>query len=254
MKNKTILITGASSGIGKACAQEFAQNGSRIILTARRKEKLDQLAQELTTTYDIETLTVALDVTDQPVIEKTIQSLPDSWSQIDVLINNAGLAKGLDKIDEASITDWDQMIDTNIKGLLYMTRAITPGMKERAQGHVINIGSISARGVYEGGAVYCATKHAVRALNEGMRIDLLGTGVRVTCVDPGLVETDFSMVRFNGDQQRADGVYQKFTPLQAVDIAQTCYFCASRPAHVNINDILVMPTDQANTSYSLAKG
>jgi 3-hydroxy acid dehydrogenase/malonic semialdehyde reductase len=246
VEGNVVLITGASSGIGEACAFEFAKNGARLILVARRKDRLEKITQELIDKYSSEIHLLELDVTAHDKIKTAIASLPDEWQKIDLLINNAGLSLGLDKIQDGKIDDWHKMIDTNIKGLLFMTREILPQMVERKSGHVINIGSISSHEVYAGGVVYCATKHAERALSNGLRYDLLGTNVRVTSVDPGAVVTEYSLVRFNGDKERADNVYKNMTPLSAADIAETVYYCASRPAHINVQDIIVMPTDQAS--------
>jgi 3-hydroxy acid dehydrogenase / malonic semialdehyde reductase len=243
---KTVLVTGASSGIGEACAREFARAGSRLIITARRREKLQQLAQELKQKSGADVLPLPLDVTRRSDVENCLQSLPDSWRQVDILINNAGMARGVAKLHEADPDGWEEMIDTNIKGLLYMSRVLIPGMVERGSGHVVNIGSIAGHQVYPGGNVYCATKHAVNALSQGMSIDLLGTGVRVSSVDPGLVETGFSLVRFEGDQQKATSVYEGLESLQGIDIAEAVLFCTTRPAHVNIADMVVFPTAQVS--------
>lgn len=244
--NQTVLITGASSGIGAACAQAFAQAGARLILAARRRDRLEQLASQLAPPEAIHVL--PLDVRDPAQVETALNSLPEPWCRIDVLINNAGLSRGLDKLHEASLRDWEEMIDTNIKGLLYVTRAVVPGMVKRGQGHVINIGSIAGHQTYPGGSVYCATKAAVRALTEGLKLDLLGTPIRVSAVDPGMVETEFSQVRFHGDSQRAKQVYRGMTPLTPDDIAEIVLFCATRPPHVNISDIVVLATDQSSAT------
>lgn len=246
--DRIILITGASSGIGSACARLFAQAGARLILAARRKEKLQSLTDELQQSYPVKTLLLPLDVQKCDAVSTAIEGLPTDWQDIDVLVNNAGLSRGLDKQYEASIQDCEEMIDTNIKGLLYITRAVVPGMMSRGQGHVVNIGSIAARQAYPGGSVYCATKAAVKSLSEGLKIDLLGTPVRVTNVEPGLVETEFSDVRFRGDRDRALSVYQGMTPLTPEDIADTILFAITRPTHVNISEIFLMPTDQSSVS------
>ena len=246
LTEKIVLVTGASSGIGASCAHFFADAGARLILSARRKEKLISLANELKQKYQAETLLLPLDVQKASEIAATIDGLPAEWQAIDILINNAGLSRGLDKQYEAPLQDWEEMIDTNIKGLLYMTRAIAPGMVARNQGHVINIGSIAARYTYPGGSVYCATKAAVKVLTEGLKIDLLGTPIRVTNIEPGLVETDFSNVRFRGDTDRAKGVYSGMTALTPDDIADSIFFAATRPAHVNISEIYLIPTDQSS--------
>jgi 3-hydroxy acid dehydrogenase/malonic semialdehyde reductase len=246
--NQCILITGASSGIGTSCAHFFAQAGARLILAARRREKLDALSDELQKRYQIQTLSLPLDVQDSEAVMAAIQSLPADWQSIDVLINNAGLSRGLATQYEAPLQDWEEMVDTNVKGLLYVTRAVVPGMVARGQGHVVNIGSIAGRQTYPGGSVYCATKAAVKALSDGLKLDLLGTPVRVTNIEPGLVETEFSTVRFRGDGDRAQSVYQGMTPLTPDDIADTILFAITRPAHVNISEIFLMPTDQSSAT------
>ena len=242
------FITGATSGIGKAVALRLAKENFALVLTGRRNERLEELKKELELTYNAKVFTLCFDVRKYEQVEKAFNSLPDEWKTIDVLVNNAGLAAGLDPLHSAPISDWDQMIDTNIKGLLYVTRVISPGMVARKSGHIINLGSIAGRTVYPNGAVYCATKHAVKALNEGMRMDFLPYGIRVTEVSPGAVETEFSIVRFKGDKQRADQVYHGFTPLVAEDIAEAICCAIKQPPHVNIQDMLIMPTAQANAS------
>jgi NADP-dependent 3-hydroxy acid dehydrogenase YdfG len=254
LAEKITLVTGASAGIGTACARAFAREGARLILAARRGERLRELADQLETEHDRPCHILDLDVRDREAVNAAIADLPDQWAAVDILINNAGLSRGLDKVQEAYYLDWDEMIDTNIKGLLWVSRAVMPGMIERDRGHVINIGSVAGRQVYPGGSVYCATKHAVRAITQGMRLDLVGTRVRCTSVDPGLVETEFSEVRFRGDTGRAAGVYRNFPPLRPEDIAETVLFCATRPAHVNIQDLLVMPQDQAAVYASHPRG
>jgi 3-hydroxy acid dehydrogenase / malonic semialdehyde reductase len=239
--NETIFITGASAGIGEACARMFAAAGARLILTARRLPLLEKLAQELPTP----TLCRALDVRDNNAVTEVVASLPPAWQNVTILINNAGLSRGLDKLQEAQIQDWEEMIDTNIKGLLYVTRALVPGMVTRGIGHVVNLGSLAGHQTYPGGNVYCATKAAVRVLSEGLKQDLLGTPIRVTSIDPGMVETDFSRVRFHGDETKASNVYRGLTPLTPADIADVILFCITRPRHININEILLMPTAQA---------
>lgn len=248
VKDKIVLITGASSGIGFSCAKIFAQVGAKLILIARRQKRLEKLAEQLSKEYDCELHLLPLDVGDRSLVTSAIDNLPTPWSEVDILINNAGLSRGLDKLHEASIQDWEEMIDTNIKGLLYMTRAIVPGMVSRGQGHVINIGSIAGHQTYPGGSVYCATKAAVKSISEGLKQDLLGTPIRVTSVDPGMVETEFSNVRFHGDDERANKVYQGLTPLTADDVADVIFFCATRSPHVNINQVILMPVDQASTT------
>ncbi|KTC64780.1 short chain dehydrogenase/reductase family oxidoreductase (plasmid) [Legionella adelaidensis] len=245
LKNKTVLITGASSGIGKACAELFAQKSANLLLCARRQERLQELKSTLQEKYKIDVHTFALDVRNKNKVFTAFKSLPGNWQNIDVLINNAGLAAGLENFQEADIEDWEAMIDTNVKGLLYVSKAVLPQMLERNTGHIINLGSIAGHQVYPKGSVYCASKHAVKAISQGLRMDLLGTKIRVSSIDPGAVETEFSLVRFKGDQQRADNVYQGMTPLNPEDIAQAIYFCVSCPAHVNISEMIIMPTDQA---------
>jgi 3-hydroxy acid dehydrogenase / malonic semialdehyde reductase len=254
LKNKITFITGASAGIGEACARVFAREGSHLILAARRFEKVVELAKALSAKFGIKILPLELDVRDREAVNATIEGLPAEWTEIDILVNNAGLSRGLDKIQEAYYLDWDEMIDTNVKGLLWVSRAVMPGLVQRDRGHVINIGSIAGRQVYTGGNVYCATKHAVRAITQGMRIDLVGSKVKCSSVDPGLVESEFSEVRFRGDLEKAEPVYQNFPPLQPVDIAETVLFCATRPPHVNIQDVLVMPQDQAAVYASFPRG
>ena len=247
LHNQIVLITGASSGIGAACAKAFAQAGAKLILAARRFDRLQQLAEELKQ-FDAPTHLLQMDVCDRAQVETGLQSLPKEWASIEVLINNAGLSRGLDKLHEANLQDWEEMIDTNIKGLLYVTRLVVPDMVSWGRGHIINIGSIAGHQTYPGGAVYCATKAAVRSLTEGLKLDLLGTPVRVTAVDPGMVETEFSQVRFHGDRDRAGQVYRGMTPLSPNDVAEIVLFCATRPAHVNISDIIVLATDQASAT------
>jgi len=248
LENQIILITGASSGIGTACAKIFAGAGAKLILAARRLERLQQLADALTQDFNTEVHLLELDVRDRSAVESAISNLPASWSDIDILINNAGLSRGLDKLHEGSFTDWEEMIDTNIKGLLYLSRYVVPGMVSRGRGHVVNLGSIAGHQTYPGGNVYCATKAAVRAISEGLKQDLLGTPVRVTSVDPGMVETEFSEVRFHGDSERAKKVYQGVTPLTPDDIADVIFFCVTRSPHVNINEVVLMPVDQASAT------
>lgn len=242
---KTALITGATSGIGEACADLFAAQGYHLILVARRENLLKEVAKRLEDKYAIETKTLVADVRNHDDLSYALETLPARWKQVDVLINNAGLSQGLDPIDKGSISDWDTMIDTNVKGLLYVTRIVSNWMISQKSGHIINIGSIAGQEVYPNGNVYCATKHAVDALNKGMRIDLLPHGIKVTAINPGMVETEFSKVRFKGDEGRAKKVYDGLEPLVANDIAEAIWFAVSRPAHVNINDMLIMPTAQA---------
>lgn len=251
--NKIALITGASAGIGEACARVLAKEGYQLILAARRKERLEKLAEELKQAYSTNSYLIELDVRDKAAVNEVLGNLPNEWKAVDVLVNNAGLSQGLDPIQTGDTDDWDRMIDTNIKGLLYVTRAITPGMVERKSGHIINIGSIAGKEVYPNGNVYCATKHAVDALSKGMRIDLLPYGIKVTAIHPGMVETEFSIVRFKGDEDRAAAVYHNLEPLVAQDIAEAAWFAISRPPHVNINDLLIMPTIQANSTQIFRK-
>lgn len=241
-----VLITGATAGIGKSTAEIFAKNGHELILTGRRKERLETLKVELEGKYKIKVSILNYDVRNNAEVEKAIESLGAQAEQIDLLVNNAGLAAGLSSIQEGSLDHWERMIDTNIKGLLYMTRLIARKMVNKKSGHIINIGSIAGKEVYANGNVYCATKHAVDALNKAMRIDLLPYNIKVTAINPGMVETEFSIVRFDGDAEKAKNVYKGLEPLHPEDIAETIYWAATRPAHVNINDIVIMPTIQAS--------
>jgi 3-hydroxy acid dehydrogenase/malonic semialdehyde reductase len=242
---RTVLITGATSGIGEACARKFAEGGYRVIITGRRADKLEALKNSL----DTEVLTLCFDVRDRQAATDAINHLPEDWRDIDVLINNAGLAQGLEPEYEGDPEDWDRMIDTNIKGLLNMTRLVVPAMVSRNHGHVINVGSVAGDAAYAGGNVYCATKAAVKAITDGLRIDVAKSAVRVTNLKPGLVETNFSNVRFHGDQERADNVYKGIKPLTGDDIADVAYFAASAPEHVQIAEVLILATHQANGSY-----
>ncbi|MBD2595598.1 SDR family oxidoreductase [Nostoc spongiaeforme FACHB-130] len=248
LQNQIVLITGASSGIGTACAKVFAGAGAKLILAARRLERLQQLADNLNQELGTATHLLQLDVRDRSAVESAINHLPAEWSNIDILINNAGLSRSLDKLHEGDFQDWEEMIDTNIKGLLYLTRYVVPGMVSRGRGHVVNLGSIAGHQTYPGGNVYCATKAAVKAISEGLKQDLLGTPVRITSVDPGMVETEFSEVRFHGDAERAKRVYQGVNPLTADDIADVIFFCTTRSPHVNINEVILMPVDQASAT------
>lgn len=243
---KTALITGASSGIGRATARIFADNGINLIICGRRKERLEKLQKQLRAKVDIHVLD--FDIRDKSAVFKAYDSLPEEFSIIDILINNAGNAHGLSPIDQGDIDDWDAMMDINVKGLLYISKAIIPSMIKNNTGQIINIGSTAGKEVYPGGNVYCASKHAVDAINQAMRIDLNQYGIRVGAINPGLVETEFSEVRFKGDRDRAKQVYQGYTPLTAEDVAEIIYFTVSRPAHVNIADLIVMPTDQASST------
>jgi len=245
---KTAFITGASSGIGEACARKFAENGYRLILTARRADKLHEAAEELKHKYGTEVLELVFDVRNREEALKAVETLPAEWREIDVLVNNAGLALGLEKEHEGDFADWETMIDTNIKGLLTMTRAIVPMMVKQGKGHIINIGSVAGDAAYANGAVYCATKAAVKVLGDGLRIDLADTPLRVTTIKPGLVETNFSVVRFHGDKQRADNVYKGIKPLSGADVADCVWFAASAPEHVQVAEILVLATHQASGS------
>jgi NADP-dependent 3-hydroxy acid dehydrogenase YdfG len=247
LAGKIVFITGASGGIGAATALAFAAEGAKLLLAARREEKLASVAAEAKQKGAQAVHTFALDVRDQKAVEAAVTALPSEWAEIEILVNNAGLSRGLDKLYEGKIEDWEEMIDTNVKGLLYVTRAVVPGMVARGKGHVINIGSTAGELAYPGGAVYCASKAAVKSINDGLKQDLLGTPVRVSSVDPGMVETDFSRIRFRGDDERAAKVYQNITPLMPEDVAETILFAATRPAHVNILHMLMMPVAQANS-------
>lgn len=243
--NKIVLITGATSGIGLGCARKFAANGDKLILTGRNEQKLEAIRKELAD-QGTQVLTLVFDVRDREQATRCINGLPEEWKEIDVLINNAGLALGLEPEYEGSFDDWETMIDTNIKGLLTMTRLIVPRMVERNRGHVINIGSVAGDAAYAGGSVYCATKSAVKAVTDGLRIDVAHTAVRVTNIKPGLVETNFSRVRFHGDNDRADSVYKGIEPLTGDDIADVVLYAANAPEHVQIAEVLVLATHQAN--------
>lgn len=242
--DRTVLVTGASSGIGQACAERFAAAGARLVLCARRRDRLEELAA----TLPADTHVVELDVRDRAAVEAAVEALPAQWSSIDVLVNNAGLAAGLGPVHEGDPEDWSRMIDTNVTGLLWMTRAVVRGMVAHGSGHVVNIGSIAGHEAYPDGAVYCATKAAVRSITEGLRMDLLGTGIRVSTVDPGMVETEFSLVRFHGDTEAADRVYTGMTPLTAADVAEAVVWVADRPAGVQVAELLLLPTDQATAT------
>jgi NADP-dependent 3-hydroxy acid dehydrogenase YdfG len=250
LNGKLVFITGASSGIGEACAQRFAAEGAKLLLCARRIERLNNLTKRLISDFKTEIHPFELDVRDKDQVDIALNSLPEKWKRIDILINNAGLARGYSKLQEGLISDWEEMIDTNIKGLLYISRKIVPDMIERGFGDIINIGSLAGREVYPNGNVYCATKHAVNSLTKGLRIDLVGTPLRVCTVDPGMVETEFSLVRFHGNREKADNVYEGLEPLTAGDIADAVHYCASRPAHVQIAEILVFPTAQRSATIA----
>jgi NADP-dependent 3-hydroxy acid dehydrogenase YdfG len=247
LKRKTVFITGASSGIGQATAHAFAAEGARLLIAARREDKLFEERIALQFAGAPEVRAIVLDVTSRKSVEGLLDTLPDAWKQIDVLVNNAGLSRGLDKFYEGNADDWEQMIETNVMGLLYVTRAIVPGMVERGSGHIVNLGSTAGELTYPKGAVYCASKAAERAINDGLRQDLLGTPIRVTSIDPGMVETAFSEVRFHGDKERAAKVYQGLTPLTPEDVADAIVWAVTRPAHVNIARVLMTPVDQANS-------
>ena len=251
--SKIALITGATAGIGEACARLFAREGYQLILTGRRTTRLEELRGELINRFQVNVQLLVFDVRNNADVSTQLKSLSEEWQQVDVLINNAGLSVGLDPINEGSIDDWDTMIDTNIKGLLYVSKIVSGWMVKRKHGHIVNLGSIAGKETYANGNVYCATKHAVDSLNKAMRIDLLPYGIKVTGIHPGAVETEFSEVRFKGDTERAKKVYEGFEPLRAEDIAETIWFAVSRPAHVNINDLVIMPTAQASTSHLLRR-
>lgn len=253
MKGKVVFITGASSGIGAACSKAFVGLGARLLLAARRLDRLEVLQKRLNQEFGAEIYTVRLDVRYRDHVRQVIASLPEEWGAIDILVNNAGLSRGLDKLQEANIDDWEEMIDTNVKGLLYVSRAVIPGMVKRGRGHIINIGSIAGHEVYPGGSVYCASKHAVKAIAKGLKLDLLGTPIRVTSVDPGMVKTEFSLVRFHGDQEQAEKVYKGLIPLSPDDVADAVVYSATRPPHVNINQIILMPTAQASATLAHRK-
>jgi len=246
LEGKIAFITGATSGIGEASAYALAEQGSNLIITARRSNILEKLETAIKAKYGVKVFTIKLDVKNKQEVEWAINSLPDEWKNIDILLNNAGLAKGLNKIYEDDIENWEEMIDTNVKGLLYVTRAIVPGMVERESGHIINIGSTAGHEAYPKGHVYCATKHAVNAITKSLRIDVIDKNIKVSSVDPGAVETNFSNVRFLGDKEKAKSMYKGLIPLVAQDVAEAVVFCATRPPHANIAEIIMMPTQQAS--------
>jgi 3-hydroxy acid dehydrogenase/malonic semialdehyde reductase len=247
---KTILITGATSGFGEASAHLFAKNNWNIIITGRRKDRLEKLEADLKSTFNIEVLALHFDVRNADEVKSAVSSLKENWKNIDVLLNNAGLAVGRGPIQEGVYDDWEQMIDTNVKGLLYMMREVSPLMITRKKGHIINVGSLAGWDTYGGGNVYCGTKHAVRAISRSARIDLLPHNVKVSVISPGAAETEFSVVRFKGDQQKADSMYEGYLPLKAEDVAESIYFMATQPAHVNIEEILILPTAQATPTIT----
>ncbi len=248
--NKTIMITGATTGFGKSTALKFAENGYNIIITGRRKELLDVLEKELIAFGKINILSLNFDVRKKDEVESVIRNLPEEWKKIDILVNNAGLAVGLDHIQNGNTDDWDRMIDTNVKGLLYVTRAVAPLMVARNKGHIFNIGSIAGKETYENGNVYCASKFAVDALSKSMRIDMLKNNIKVTLISPGMAETEFALVRFKGDEQKAKDVYKGINALTADDIADVIYYCATLPDHVCINELVITPTQQAGVNHS----
>ncbi len=254
LKGKTVFITGASSGIGAACAEVFAAAGCRLLLAARRLDRLEAMAERLRKEKGSDVQVAALDVRDREAVNAWVAALGSTWSDIDVLVNNAGLARGLSTIYEGDVNDWEEMIDTNVKGLLWVTRAVLRGMVERGSGHVINIGSIAGHETYPGGNVYCASKHAVTAIGRALNIDVLGTGVRVSTVDPGLVETEFSVVRFHGDRDRAASTYEGLEPLQGADVADAVLFCATRPPNANVREMILVASAQASVVHVHRKG
>ena len=247
LTGKIAFITGASSGIGEATAHAFAAEGARLLLAARRTDRFAELTSKLKEAGAQDVHTFSLDVRDAAQVASAVDKLPEAWKAIDILVNNAGLSRGLDKVYEGKLQDWDEMIDTNVKGLLYVTRAVVPGMVARGSGHIVSMGSTAGEMTYPGGAVYCGSKAAEHAINDGLRQDLLGTPVRVTSIDPGMVETEFSEVRFRGDKERAAKVYQGLTALQATDVADAILWAVTRPAHVNIARVLLTSIDQANS-------
>jgi 3-hydroxy acid dehydrogenase / malonic semialdehyde reductase len=253
LHNKITLITGASAGIGKACAEVFANEKSNLILTARRIERITLLAKKLEKEHGIKIKCIKLDVRNYEQVEKNINSLENNWKKIDILINNAGLSRGLDKIHEGKKEDWDEMIDTNVKGLAYVTRHVLPLMVKRLKGHIINIGSTAGHEVYPAGNVYAATKFAVKALSQSTRLDVLDKGIKVTSVDPGMVESEFSLIRFRGDKEKAKSVYKGLIPLKPKDVAEAVLFCATRPEAVNINQIILTPLAQASSTQVYRK-
>lgn len=253
IKNKTVFITGASGGIGKACAEQFAVLGANLVITARRIDRLEEIAKELSSKYGVKCIPMQLDVRSNEQVESVFKRLGTDNIEIDILVNNAGLALSIDKIQEANIGNWETMIDTNIKGVLYVTKAVLPCMVKKNRGHIINIGSTAGQGCYASGNVYCATKHAVRAISKSLRLDLLGTAIRISEIDPGAVETEFSEVRFN-DKDKAKKLYEGFDPLVAEDIADAVIYCVTRPSHVNISEIVIFPQAQASLTDIYRQG
>lgn len=253
LKDKIVFVTGASSGIGEAAARAFAAEGARVLMCARRLERIEKLAAALTQEHGVAAHAFRLDVRDRAAVDAAVAGLPESWRAIEVLVNNAGLSRGMDKLPAGLVEDWEEMIDANVKGLLYVSRAVIPGMIERKRGHIINIGSIAGRETYPGGNVYCATKFAVKALSNAMRLDLNGTPLRVSEIAPGMVETEFSLVRFHGDAERAAKVYQGLRPLGPDDVADAVVWCATRPLHVDVSELVIMPVAQASTFLASRK-
>ncbi len=253
LKDKIVFVTGASSGIGEASARAFAAEGARVLMCARRLERIEKLAAALSREHGAAAHAFRLDVRDRAAVDAAVAGLPEDWRPIEVLINNAGLSRGMDKLPAGLVEDWEEMIDANVKGLLYVSRAVVPGMVERGRGHIINIGSIAGRETYPGGNVYCATKFAVKALSNAMRLDLNGTPLRVSEIAPGMVETEFSLVRFHGDAERAAKVYQGLRPLGPDDVADAVVWCATRPLHVDVSEVVIMPTAQASTFLTFRK-
>lgn len=249
MAKGIVLITGATSGFGEACAYKFASGGHDIIINGRREERLANLKQKLEKQFPVKVLSLPFDVSKRELVFEVIQSIPSAWQAIDILVNNAGLALGRDLFDDADLDEWETMIDTNVKGLLYVARAVLPFMTERQKGHIINLGSVAGKEVYERGNVYCGSKFAVAALSKSMRIDLLRHNIKVTAIHPGAAETEFSLVRFKGDVEKASEVYNGFKPLSAEDVADVIYYCTTLPAHVCINDLVLTPTQQADAIY-----
>jgi 3-hydroxy acid dehydrogenase/malonic semialdehyde reductase len=251
--NKTIMITGATTGFGKATAVKFAENGYNIIITGRRKDLLESLQDQLTVSCKSKVLALCFDVRKKEEVDYAVTTLPEEWKMIDILVNNAGLAAGLSHLQDGDTDDWDRMIDTNVKGLLYVTRVVSQLMIKRNKGHIFNIGSIAGKDVYENGNAYCASKFAVGALSKAMRIDMLKNNIKVTLIAPGMAETEFSLVRFKGDEERAKNVYKGFDALTAEDIADVIYYCASLPVHVCINELEITPTQQASVNHSFRR-
>ena len=254
LDERVVCVTGASSGIGRATALAFAREGARLIVAARRADRLEALQPELTRLGAPEVRRIVVDVRDEPSVRRAVETLPDDWKRLEVLVNNAGLSRGLGPLHEGRLDDWNEMIDTNLKGLLHVDRAFLPHMIAAGRGTVVHIGSVAGHQAYPGGNVYCATKHAVRGLTQALRLDLLGSGVRVSSIDPGMVETEFSRVRFHGDDERARSVYRGLRPLTAEDVAEVVVFAATRPPHVDMAEVLLLPTDQASANHIHRRG